>query len=74
MESELTLGSRKEQLQATEDLNLHEADPGLVIVYENDQMIHDALGKQGAPVAQGATTAALAAVLISLRNTYSELS
>ena len=37
-----------------------EADPGLIIIYGNDQIIHDALGQAGAPIPQGATPAASA--------------
>ena len=32
---------------------------GLVIIYNNDQLIHDKLGQPGAPIAQGATPATL---------------
>ena len=46
-----------QQHAAVED---REKDPGLVIVYENNQVIHDALGQHGAPIAQGATPTALA--------------
>ena len=37
-----------------------EADLGLIIVYEDNETIHDALGQPGAPVTQGATPAASA--------------
>ena len=35
----------------------HENNPGLITVYESDEVLHDALGQPGAPVAQGATPA-----------------
>ena len=40
-----------------------ESDPGLVIIYAPDQVIHDALNQVGAPVRQAATPTASAAAL-----------
>ena len=53
----------KEATNNCKDVDAHEADPGLIILYEHDQLLHDALGLLGAPVVQGATPAASAKAL-----------
>ena len=52
------LGSQQlpsQRPQAEAAIDGVEKDPGLIIVYAHDQVIHDALGQPGAPIAQGAT-------------------
>ena len=56
-------GTVKSEAGAPEEIDSHEADPGILILYEDDELLHDALALPGAPVAQGANPAASAQLL-----------